>query len=332
MRAGASALLFLATVAVALSPGCVGYDTLLVPNRIRLSPSITTAAPGEVIEYQAKGFSRVGIEVPLPEQAVDWALHAAPLPEDIPAPEGIHDEEAPGFIDFSGRVEASPLVQPGHYRTGIIEAAGWGEYENLTAVAYVIVDGNIRLDAPRLEVWPQDLRVPLGAVVPFVILSTEPRSGRVSRAPNLVWSLPEGPGTISADTGVYQAPAALSDSQPEEAQVLAISSEGRRASAYLTLDPEAARKVEELHLVPEGTLKVALGRSQRFMLYGTDRDERYIPMPDAEWLVEGGIGTLTEHGDGTVEFLARAAGAGALVAARSDKLLRREIVSVVPGV
>ena len=86
-----------------------------------------TAAPGEIIHYELKGFSLVGIEVPLPEQSVDWELEAAPLPDDVRPPTGVRDDEPPGFVDFSGRFEASPIVQPGHYRSGLITATGWGE-------------------------------------------------------------------------------------------------------------------------------------------------------------------------------------------------------------
>lgn len=325
----ASMLAFAATVV--LLPGCGGYQTLLMPTRLRLSPGVTTAAPGEIIHYELKGFSLVGIEVPLPEQSVDWELEAAPLPDDVRPPTGVRDDEPPGFVDFSGRFEASPIVQPGHYRSGLITATGWGEYGELKASVYVVVDGDIDPDAPRVEVWPQNLRVPLGSRLPLVTLSIDPRSRRVATTGAQTWSVLSGPGTITAAGGLYQAPAALSAKDPEEVELLAVTDDGRRASTYLTLDPEPAKTMKELRLAPEGTLKVSLGRVQEFVLYAVDRDERYIPVTGAEWLVEEGIGQVTERPDGVVEFLAQTPGRGALVAARSDQLLRREIISVIPG-
>ncbi|MBD3176548.1 MAG: hypothetical protein GF320_15315 [Armatimonadia bacterium] len=316
------------SIGAGLLAGCGGYEAFLVPTRLRLTPGITTAAPGEIVRYELKGFSLVGIEIPLPTQSAKWNLYDEPLPSDVKPPAGTRDAAVPGVIDLNGRFEASPVVQPGHYRSGLIRASTVGTISTLTASVHVIVDGDIDPDAPKLEVWPRNLRVPVGTEVPFVTLAIDPRNGRVAPAEDDTWSVLSGPGQMATSEGVYTV-TGVSDSQ--EVEVLAISDSGRRASTYMTLDPNPSGPMANIHLVPEGTLKVALGRSQKFLLYGTDSEGRYVPIPDAEWLVEGGIGEISEKGDGTVGFLAQAAGEGTLVASRGDKIIRRSIIAVIPG-
>ena len=102
----ASMLAFAATVAPL--PGCGGYQTLLMPTRLRLSPGVTTAAPGEIIHYELKGFSLVGIEVPLPEQSVDWELEAAPLPDELDRNVRVHAHVVSGI----GAVSYTHLTLP----------------------------------------------------------------------------------------------------------------------------------------------------------------------------------------------------------------------------
>ena len=82
---------------------------------------------------------------------------------------------------------------------------------------------------------------------------------------------------------------------------------------------------------PDEKLKIGIGRRQTFHAYGTDGDGRYIPAPDAAWIVEGGIGELNVLGDGCAEFLAQAAGQGAISVKIGEREARQEITAVIPG-
>jgi hypothetical protein len=114
-------------------------------------------------------------------------------------------------------------------------------------------------------------------------------------------------------------------------QVGAAFESGRRVAANLTLDTNPAGPLAGLRLVPNMRVKVGLGRRQLFLVYGVDRDGRYIQVTDTDWLVEPDIGTITPRGDGTAEFIAQAAGQGVISAVRTNLEARQEIVAVIPG-
>lgn len=323
-RLAPSLLLLLVAVA-----GCGGgLELFFIPTSIRISPGLVSAAPGETVRYSVKLYSLFGTRIPSVDEVSAWTLQAAgTLPAGTPVPEGEYDSTDAGTINNSGTCEASPVVRPGTYRVGTVRAEVWGTWGRLSSHATLLVDGNIAENAPTADIFPQDLELPPGATVPFVLLSIDRESGRVANVADAEWSVLEGAGTVDPGSGLYSAPA---DKQ-EEVRVSARLSTGRTALTYLSVVDKPAGKVSKLQLVPAQTLKIGLGRRQRFLAYGTDGDGRYIPATDAQWLVEGDIGTLSLIGDGTAEFLARAAGRGAISVQMGGKTARQEIIAVIPG-
>jgi len=315
-----------------LLAGCSGYEVLLTPTKVKVTPGFLITSPGEAVDYTLTLYTLVGIPVPSGDITAGWNVFADPLPAEITPPAGERDPGVPGVIDNLGRFEASPVVSPGTYRSGRIRAQVISTFGVYTSAVYVAVDGNISLDAPYADVYPKDLIVPPGAEVPFVPLQIERQSRRVANSQNVSWSVLLGPGTIDPDTGVYAAPAAGPPSDADrDVQVDAAFESGRRVAANLTLDTNPAGPLAALGLVPNTRLKVGLGRRQVFMVFGVDRDGRYIQVTDADWFVEPDIGTVTPRGDGTAEFIAQAAGEGVVSAVRTNLEARQAIVAVIPG-
>jgi hypothetical protein len=323
-RLAPSLLLLLVAVA-----GCGGgLELFLIPTAVRISPGLVTAAPGETVRYSVKLYSLFGTRIPSVDEVSAWTLQVAgSLPAGTPAPAGEFDPTEAGTINNSGTCEASPVVAPGTYRVGTVRAEVWGTWGKLSSHATLLVDGNIAENAPTADIVPQDLKLPPNTTVPFVLLSIDRESGRVASVADAAWSILEGAGTVDPESGLYTAPA---DKQ-EEVRVSAKLDTGRTALTYLSVVDKPAGKLSKLQLVPAQVLKVGIGRRQRFLAYGTDGDGRYIPASDAQWLVEGDIGALSLVGDGTAEFLARAAGKGAISVQLGGKTARQEIISVIPG-
>jgi len=312
--------------------GCSGYEVLLTPTKMKITPGFLITAPGEAVDYTLTLYTLIGIPVPSGDIIAGWRIYAEPLPAGITPPPGERDPGVPGVVDNLGRFEASPVVSPGTYRSGEIRAEVVGTFGVYSSVVYVAVDGSISLDAPYAHVYPRDLIVPPGAEVPFVPLQIETQSRRVANSVNVSWSVLLGPGTVDQATGVYTAPAAGPPSDAErDVQVGAAFESGRRVAANLTLDTNPAGPLAGLRLVPNMRVKVGLGRRQLFLVYGVDRDGRYIQVTDTDWLVEPDIGTITPRGDGTAEFIAQAAGQGVISAVRTNLEARQEIVAVIPG-
>lgn len=320
-------------LAALLYAGCAGgIELFAIPRGIRISPGLTVAAPGEIVNYHLRAYSLVGTEIPIFDEVAVWSVSpGGAVPEGVRVPLGELETRSPGVIDGTGKFEASPVVRPGYYRVGVVRATLIGTWGTYRATAYVVVDGNIAEDAPLAEVLPADLRVPPSASVPYILLCTERESKRVAPVGNATWEVLEGEGTVDERTGVYTAPATAPDKDQREVRIAATLDTGRAALAYLTLDEKPAAQLRDLRLAPGRQLKIGLGRSQRFLAYGTDGDGRFIAVSDAEWTVDGGIGRLTVNPDGTADFLAQAAGRGAIVVARGEKLARQEIIAVIPG-
>lgn len=316
-------------LALAGAAGCAGgLELLLTPTSIRIRPGLTTAAPGEVVNYTIRMFSIFGTEIPATDEVGAWTVsQATNVPEGLTLPEGEFEAKSVGVIDNRGRLEASPVVAPGHYRVGVVRAEIWGSFGSLTASTHVVVDGNIDENAPSATVYPEDVRVPIGVSVPFGVLCIDSESGRVVTPCAAEWSVLEGGGAVDS-SGVYTAP----DAKVEEVRVSVKLETGRTALTYLTVDDRSAGGISKAHIAPAVELKIGLGQAQRFIAYGTDGDGRFIAGSDAVWIVEGGIGELTVLEDGSAQFLARAAGQGAISVRIGEKEARQKIIAVIPGV
>ncbi len=309
--------------------GCGGgIELFFIPTSLRISPGLTTAAPGEVINYSMRLYSLFGTRIPSVDEACSWTIVAAgSLPSGVALPEGAYDPGSPGIISDTGRCEACTPLSPGTYRIGTVRAEIWGTFGRLTSSAPLIIDGNIAENAPSAEVVPQDLKLPPGASAPFVIVSIDRESGRVVSTESATWSVVEGGGSVESETGVYTAPA----EPEEEVRVSTSLTTGRTALTYLSVVDKPAGDVRSVAIAPATKLKIDRGRRQRFVAYGLDGDGRYIPAIDAQWVVEGDVGTLTIAGDGTVEFLARSTGSGAIAVQLGGKTARQELIVTVPG-
>lgn len=324
-RVRATIVLLIATVAVA---GCAGgLEMLVTPTSVRVYPNLATAAPGEIVRFSVRLYSIFGTRVPAVDEVCSWTLGSlGGLPPGVEA-EGELDTNLAGVITNSGTFEASPVVQSGRYRVGMVRAELYGTFGSLSSHAYVVVDGNLDENAPMLAVVPQDAKVAAGGTLPFVAIAEDRESGRVTSLDGSVWSLTSGGGSVDPATGLYTAGA----SAQEEVRVSVEAPSGRIATTYLSVVEGATGSAKSLSLLPEETLKIPIGRSQRYLAWATDGDGKYVPQPEAEWLVEGGIGAVTILGDGTAEFTAHAAGRGALTVRSGTRTSRREITAVIPG-